>query len=298
MVRMRSSFVVGLVVVGFGSAYAMSSASMSASASGEAKGSVSTIAVAQACDSKAACERALAAEAKASNFERCQQTEAVLRKDCQDAKSWATAIEEISGEKYFEKTHRNDPPLLHIAAQYNYTWASYAFVQAIYATYDLDRARAVVDARDFAGRTAFLCAVGAGNNEIACYLLEQGGADRNVQDYRGWSAVHYAVQRGDVAMLEYLRSKGVNLNLKAKTNDELSTKLSAAIEKMPAEIVCKGKLSLTPLELAREFLAMATVAVEEARELVRKGKGRDLREPVRVLEGRVRNREEVVKLLS
>jgi len=299
MVRMRSSFVVGLVIVGFSSAYGMNSGSMSASASGVAK---DAIAVVQASESKAPVASGVFVEAKLTNFERCQITEHVLRTECQDATSWASAIEEISGEKYFEKTHRNDPPLLHIAAQYNYTWAAYAFVQAMYAAYDSDRARAAVDARDFAGRTAFLCAVSAGNREITAYLLEQGGADRNAQDYRGWSAAHYAVQHGDVAMLEYLRLKGVNLTLKAKTSDELSTKSSAVIEKVPEELLRKSALPLTPLDVAKELLATATAAAKAARKEAHGARGADAREEawdrVRALETQVRNREAIVKLLA
>ena len=43
------------------------------------------------------------------------------------------------------------------------------------------------------------------------FLVEETGADVNARDENGYTALHHAAARGDVAMIEYLVSKGADV---------------------------------------------------------------------------------------
>jgi ankyrin repeat protein len=47
---------------------------------------------------------------------------------------------------------------------------------------------------------------------VVKWLVEEQGADVNVQNSWGYAPLHYAAARGDIAMIDYLVSKGANLN--------------------------------------------------------------------------------------
>ena len=52
-----------------------------------------------------------------------------------------------------------------------------------------------VNARDIYGRTALTEACVVNNARIVRFLLEQGGADSNVPDQKGWTPLHHACYR-------------------------------------------------------------------------------------------------------
>jgi hypothetical protein len=244
MVRMRPCIVVGLVIIASGPAYAMTSSSTSAGSMSIAKGSASTIKVAPKSDSKVAHEQS--SEAELSCFEQCRRSECILAAECQDEKAWAEAVKQIRDERYYAKTDRLGQNLLHLAVQHNFMLAAKAFVQA----------GAEIDARDYAGMTAFLWAVRARNYGIVGYLLACGAA-RNARDNRGWSAAHYAAQNGDARMLDWLRFRRVNLNLESKPDENI-----LAVRALLVSPTCGA---LTPLRLAQKLQGAVETRDERAR---------------------------------
>ena len=49
------------------------------------------------------------------------------------------------------------------------------------------------------------------------FLVEELGADVNARDHNGYTPVHHAASRGDVALIKYLVSKGADVKAVART---------------------------------------------------------------------------------
>lgn len=70
-----------------------------------------------------------------------------------------------------------------------------------------------VDAYDHYKRTALINAVIHNNKELIKWCLKNG-ADINVQDAQGMSALHFAAQDGLEYIAAFLIKEGIDLNLK------------------------------------------------------------------------------------
>ena len=57
-----------------------------------------------------------------------------------------------------------------------------------------------------------------GHLEVVKYLLEKGGAEVNVKDNFGMTALHYAAENGHLEVVKYLLEKG-GAEVNVKTND-------------------------------------------------------------------------------
>lgn len=74
--------------------------------------------------------------------------------------------------------------------------------------------------------TELMNAVRNGETETVNRLLKNGGEDVNAQDEQGWSALFYAIYRGDAAMVQKLLDRGADVNLQDRDG---ATPLIAAI---------------------------------------------------------------------
>lgn len=86
-------------------------------------------------------------------------------------------------------------------------------------------AGADVNLQDATGSTALNQAVFAGKKEVAMLLLERG-ADVNLKEDSGWTSLHWAVKSNDPKLINTVVKRGAKLN--AKTDDGL-TPLGIAI---------------------------------------------------------------------
>lgn len=62
------------------------------------------------------------------------------------------------------------------------------------------------------GRTALMNAAIDGKRNDVSWLLEEG-ADPDIVDKEGWSAIHYAAQRNDVQTIRLLLNAGANVHI-------------------------------------------------------------------------------------
>jgi len=69
-----------------------------------------------------------------------------------------------------------------------------------------------LDSRDKHGNTALMNACWKGNNFIAEFLLKSG-ASKDLQNYYGWTAMHWAVANSRVAAVKLLLAWDVNLRI-------------------------------------------------------------------------------------
>lgn len=79
---------------------------------------------------------------------------------------------------------------------------------------------------DFSGVTPLMLAILKNNTSAVQILLEQDDIDVNQQNNHGWSALHYAVEQGNLPIVQALLNKKVNLNL--TTDTHLSSLMLAA----------------------------------------------------------------------
>lgn len=75
------------------------------------------------------------------------------------------------------------------------------------------------------GRTALINAAIDGKRNDVSRLLDEG-ADPDIVDKGGWSAIHYASQRNDVQTIRLLLNAGANVHIK---NDNGNTPLFRAV---------------------------------------------------------------------
>jgi ankyrin repeat protein len=84
-----------------------------------------------------------------------------------------------------------------------------------------------VNAASKDGTTPLIAAVKVGNNEVAELLLIVEGVKPNLADEEGWTALHYAAQRGDLDCVRSLIEKKVDVNARSKEG-ETPLKLASA----------------------------------------------------------------------
>jgi ankyrin repeat protein len=83
------------------------------------------------------------------------------------------------------------------------------------------------------GTTPLIAAVKVGNNEVAELLLVADGIKAGAADEEGWTALHYAAQRGDTEAVRLLLEKKVDVNAQSKSGD---TPLKLASSKGHTEV--------------------------------------------------------------
>ncbi|XP_028395310.1 uncharacterized protein LOC114519384 [Dendronephthya gigantea] len=100
--------------------------------------------------------------------------------------------------------------------------------------YFVEDCGADINIKDESGKTALHHAVDDGVTDIVRYLVEKCGADVNGKDTGGWTVLHAAISKGTLGIAEYLVEKGADINA---TNDSGWTALHSAVTKGTLEIV-------------------------------------------------------------
>jgi uncharacterized protein len=83
------------------------------------------------------------------------------------------------------------------------------------------------------GTTPLIAAVKVGNNDVVELLLVVEGIKAGAADEEGWTALHYAAQRGDAEAVRLLIQKKVDVNAQSKSGD---TPLKLASSKGHTEV--------------------------------------------------------------
>ena len=101
-----------------------------------------------------------------------------------------------------------------------------------------------------------------GHLPIVHYLIEKHNVDINIEGYEEKTPLHYACEYGHLQIVEYLISKGANVNAKDKYGNHVihyASKLGHLpivqylIEKQNIDIKIKGRDELTPLLYTCEY---------------------------------------------
>ena len=95
------------------------------------------------------------------------------------------------------------------------------------------------------------------------YLVEELGADVNAADHEGNTALHQAAARGDVAMIDYLVSKGADVtrvNREGQTTADMANGPVQRTQPYPEALKLLEKLGLEEQPQVRVVLGRARQA--------------------------------------
>ena len=65
------------------------------------------------------------------------------------------------------------------------------------------------------------------------YLVEELGADVNARDHNGFTPLHHAAARGDTALIQYLLSKGADINAVARRGQTVADMANGPVQRIP-----------------------------------------------------------------